>query len=103
MKKVFTLTAWAYYGWNVAGWATETAGKAREWRANTVKNYRTHALWRLGHWGLEHHDMVWRTLLRAVRDFMNGRAKGDHRDNRKGDQGQGIIFAFSVGYPPKKM
>ena len=27
--------AWAYYGWNVAGWARETAGKAREWRANT--------------------------------------------------------------------
>ncbi len=34
---------------------------------------------------------------------MNGRAKGDHRDNRKGDQGQGIILAFSVRYPLKKI
>ena len=61
--------AWASYGWNVTGWGMETAGKAREWRANTVTAYRTHALWRLGHWGLEHHGVVWRTLLRAVRDF----------------------------------
>ena len=35
--------------------------------------------------------------------YMNGNAKGGHRDNRKGDQGQGIILAFSVGYPLKKM
>ncbi len=67
--RMLLVFAWAYYWLNVAGWAMETAGKAREWQANTVKNYRTHALWRLGHWGLEHHDVVWRTLLRAVRDF----------------------------------
>ncbi|WP_146039073.1 hypothetical protein [Sulfobacillus sp. hq2] len=54
---------------NVVGWAMETAGKAREWRANTVKDSRTHALWRLGHWGLAHHDVVWRTLVRTVRTF----------------------------------
>ncbi len=67
--RMLLVFAWAYYWLNAAGWAMETAGKAREWRANTVKAYRTHALWRLGHWGLEHHDLVWRTLLRAVRDF----------------------------------
>ncbi|PSR20562.1 MAG: hypothetical protein C7B45_14280 [Sulfobacillus acidophilus] len=61
--------AWAYYWLNVAGWAMEVAGKAREWRANTVKGSRTYALWRLGHWGLAHHDVVWRILIRTVRDF----------------------------------
>ena len=47
----------------------ETAGKAGAWRANTVKEYSTHALWRLSHWNLAHHDLIWRTLLRVVRDF----------------------------------
>ncbi|PSR33270.1 MAG: hypothetical protein C7B46_10555 [Sulfobacillus benefaciens] len=45
----------AYYWLNVAGWAMETTGKAREWRANTVKDSRTHALWR--------------PLVRTVRDL----------------------------------
>ena len=67
--RLLLVFAWAYYWLNVAGWAMETAGKAREWRANTVKDSRTHALWRLGHWGLAHHDVVWRTLVRTVRDF----------------------------------
>jgi len=66
MLRVF---AWAYSGLNVAGWVMETTGKACEWPAITVKHSRTHALWRLGHWGLAHHDVVWRTWLRAVRDF----------------------------------
>ncbi len=66
MLRVF---AWAYSWLNVAGWVMETAGKAREWRANTLKAYRTHALWRLSHWGSAHHDLVWRALIRAVRDF----------------------------------
>jgi hypothetical protein len=67
--RMLLVFAWAYYWLNVAGWAMETAGKACEWRASTVKQDRTHALWRLGHWGLEHHDVVWRTLLRTYRDF----------------------------------
>jgi hypothetical protein len=37
-------------------------------RANTAKT-RTHALGRLGQWALEHHDLVWRTLLRHQAGF----------------------------------
>ncbi len=47
----------------------ETAEQAPQWRANTAKK-RTHALWRLGHWGLAHHDVVWRTLLRSRLAFI---------------------------------
>ena len=61
--------AWAYYGLNVGGWARERLGKDREWRANTVTTHRTHALWRLGSWGLVKGQLVWRTLWRYQTDF----------------------------------
>ena len=61
--------AWAYYGLNVSGWARERLGKDREWRANTVTTHRTHALWRLGSWGLVKGQLVWRTLWRYPTDF----------------------------------
>ena len=61
--------AWASYGLNVGGWAREQAGKDRDWRANTVKTHRTHALWRWGSWGLPIGDVVWRTLWRAQGTF----------------------------------
>ena len=60
--------AWAYYWLHVAGWCVEVRGDARHWRANTAKT-RTHALGRLGQWALEHHDRVWRTLLRYQAGF----------------------------------
>ena len=68
-NRLLLIFAWAYYWLNVAGWQVETAGGSREWRANTAKK-RTHALWRLGHWGLEPHDVVWRTILRARAAFI---------------------------------
>ena len=46
----------------------ERAKKDRDWKANTVDR-RTHALWRLGVWGLQHGDVVWRTLSRTPGDF----------------------------------
>ena len=39
--------------------SVEVQGDAGHWRVNTEKE-RTHALWRLGHWALEHHDLTWR-------------------------------------------
>lgn len=67
--RLLLVFAWAYYWLNIAGWVAEVAGKDREWRANTVKTKRTHALWRLGKWALAHHDVVWRTMLRAHHTF----------------------------------
>ena len=61
--------AWTSYGLNVGGWARERAGKDRDWRAHPVRNQRTHALWRLGHGGLQVGDVVWRTLWRVQADF----------------------------------
>ncbi len=62
--RLLLIFAWAYYWLNVAGWHMETTDQAPQWRANTAKK-RTHALWHLGQWGLAHHDVVWRTLLRT--------------------------------------
>lgn len=70
-NRLLLIFAWAYYWLNVAGWQMETTDQAHRWRANTAKK-RTHALWRLGHWCLEHHDVVWRTLLRARLSFIRG-------------------------------
>ena len=66
--RLWLIFAWAYYWLNVGGWAMEQQGYARHWRAN-ASDRRTHALWRLGHWGLEPHDIVWRTLVRWQRRF----------------------------------
>lgn len=66
--RLWLVFAWAYYWLNVAGWVVEASGDARAWRANTTTN-RTHALWRLGVWGLAHHAGVWRTVLRAQKKF----------------------------------
>ena len=66
--RLLLVFAWAYYGLNVGGWAMERAKKDRDWKANTVDR-RTHALWRLGVWGLQHGDVVWRTLSRTQGDF----------------------------------
>ena len=57
------------YGLNVGGWARERAQKDRDWRAHTVRDQRTHALWRLGHGGLQVGNVVWRTLWRTQADF----------------------------------
>ena len=60
--------AWASYWLNVAGWDREARGLAPEWRANTVKT-RTHALWRLGLWGLTRGGLSWRMILRRQTEF----------------------------------
>ncbi len=67
--RLLLVFAWAYYWRNIAGWVAEVAGKDREWRANTVKTKRTHALWRLGQWTLAHHDVVWRMMIRSHHTF----------------------------------
>ena len=43
----------------------EVRGDARHWKANTDPQ-RTHALWRLGEWGLKSGNVVWRTLERGM-------------------------------------
>ncbi|MCL5063695.1 MAG: hypothetical protein M1600_01190 [Firmicutes bacterium] len=67
MRLVF---AWAYYWLNVGGWVVEHRGAVRDWRANTSEK-RTHALWRLGFWGLQHHDLDWRDLVRHQAAFQS--------------------------------
>ena len=49
------------YGINVGGWASERVQKERNWRANTVQDQGTRALWRLGNGELHVGDVVWRT------------------------------------------
>jgi hypothetical protein len=67
--RLWLVFAWAYYWLNVAGWAVEARGAAARWRANTAK-IRTHALWRLGIWGLQEHLVHWRTMRRAIAGFV---------------------------------
>ncbi len=43
----------------------EARGDARHWKANTDPQ-RTHALWRLGEWGLKQGSVVCRTLQRFM-------------------------------------
>ena len=66
--RLWLVFAWAYYWLNIAGWRVEVEGEARHWRANTEKK-RTHALWRLAHWALEHHDLTWRDIIRQQDGF----------------------------------
>ena len=66
--RMLLVFAWAYYWLNIAGRSVEVHGEARHWRANTEKK-RTHALWRLGRWGLEHHDLTWRDIIRQQDGF----------------------------------
>ena len=66
--RMFLVFAWAYYLLHVGGWDVEARGDARHWKANTDPQ-RTHALWRLGEWGLKHHDVVWRTIVRSLEAF----------------------------------
>ena len=61
--------AWTSYGINVGGWASERVQKERNWRANTVQDQGTRALWRLGNGELQVGDVVWRTLWRTPADF----------------------------------
>ena len=62
--------AWAYYWLNVGGWVVEHRGADRDWRANTSEK-RTHALWRLGSGGLQHHDLDWRDRVRHPAAFQS--------------------------------
>ena len=66
--RLFLAFAWAYYWLNVGGWDVEARGDARHWKANTDPQ-RTHALWRLGEWGLKQGSVVWRTLQRSMDRF----------------------------------
>lgn len=68
--RLLLIFAWAYYWLNVGGWVMEQWGRDRAWQSNTRRTQRAYALWRLGEWGLKHHDLVWRTLLRARRAFI---------------------------------
>ncbi len=61
-------TNWGSLRLHGAGWTAEAQGTARHGRANTA-DPRTHALGRLGRWALERHDVVWRTIVRAVNPF----------------------------------
>jgi len=67
---MWLIFAWAYYWLNVGGWVVEHRGEDRDWRANTSEK-RTHALWRLGSWGLEHHDLDWHDLVRHQEAFQS--------------------------------
>ena len=68
--RMWLVFAWAYYWLNVGGWVVEHRGADRDWRANTSEK-RTHALWRLGFWGLQHHDLDWRDRVRHQAAFQS--------------------------------
>jgi hypothetical protein len=52
------------------GWWCEPQGEDRDWCAN-LSEKRTHALWRLGSWALEHQDLDWRDRVRHQAAFQS--------------------------------
>lgn len=67
-NRLWLVFAWAYYWLNVAGYIVEQRGEDRKMRANTSTR-RTHALWRIGMWGLTTRRVDWRQLWGACRQF----------------------------------